>query len=715
MLVSTASFQRSTAVCLGAATDANTNARQLLLRGSSFDERQLFDPRPPYDFYNDACASECQGDEDLTLFDNMCPKCPEKYASAHCNHCCYDGASSLRLRWHGCPGEVTFASVEQGVQDCELEADDRSPTDGIRFIECSCYERINTPETFDPSACQPLATKIVITSSYGIDSDICIVSVNEQDDGAAVIDLSKPLPAVLGLVHSPLSDDEEDYTSQYWNPYPLRTYFDTTCSIIDDETAPYVLPLFPGYGKIPSSCPSVGFIDLEDPETPRLPEELDHSNGEPSTEPFWYEFVDGTSTGFWPNEATDDSVKYSFDPTFATCACHDCAPTPPGAGTRAPTVDPNPGGPRPPTAEPTPVPVAPSPRPVQQTSPAPVQSQPTPAPVAPVSPPTPSPVQPTLAPVSPPTPSPVQPTVAPVSPPTPSPVQPTPSPIQPTGAPVSPPTPSPVQPTVAPVSPPTPSPVQPTVAPVSPPTPSPVQPTVAPVSPPTPSPVQPTVAPVSPPTPSPLEPTSSPVEPTSKPTQAPEAPEPTPTPAPQEAPTPTPVEPTSLPSPSPVEPTSRPTHSPVATQSPVKTTPAPSKHDCPPTPEPTSPSLSSPPPPVAEPTQAPVAPTPSPIDPTTAPTPSPAPSPPDCSNVDYAFCNSFASTKCLTSGAPGRDDGQVCGYIPTSGRKLKALESLVSSPSLLEEFAHANAWFSKSWILASKQHHQAASVSLRFA
>jgi len=164
----TALFQRSTAVCLGAGTDDNTNAQQLLLRGSLFDDRQLFDPRPPYDFYNDAWKSECQGDEDLTNFDNFCPKCPEKYESQHCNHCCYDGASSLRLRWHGCPGEVKFASAEQGAQDCDLESDNRSPTDDIRFIECSCYDLITTPDTSDPSACQPLATTIVIKSDFGI-------------------------------------------------------------------------------------------------------------------------------------------------------------------------------------------------------------------------------------------------------------------------------------------------------------------------------------------------------------------------------------------------------------------------------------------------------------------------------------------------------------------------------------------------------------------
>ncbi len=204
MLASAALFQRSTAVSLGAAAVAEdgTNARpqQLLLRGSSPDNRQLFDPRPPYDFYNGACQSECAGDDDLMPFDNACPKCPEKYESQHCNHCCYGGASSLRIRWHGCPGVVTFASSEQGTQDCELDADETSIVDALRFIECSCYELINTPETFDASACQPLATTLTISSDDGMDSDICIVSVTEKNEGTTLIDLSKPLPNVIGLV-----------------------------------------------------------------------------------------------------------------------------------------------------------------------------------------------------------------------------------------------------------------------------------------------------------------------------------------------------------------------------------------------------------------------------------------------------------------------------------------------------------------------------------
>ena len=335
-------------------------AASLLLRGSSMPNehgRQLFDPRAPFDFYNDACESECQGNNALVLFDNACPKCPDSYESQHCNHCCYNGASSLRLAWHGCPGTVSFASEQQKQDDCGLDdPEDRAATDGIRFISCSCYETIHTPDTFDESACQPLSTTTTILSSSvditgSIDSDICIVAVKELGGGAAVIDLSKPLPDVIGLVHSPLDETDETYTSPYWNDYPLRTYFDTTCSIIDQDLAPYVLPLFPGYGKIPNSCPNVGFIDLWDDDTPRLPDDLDHCDGEPLTEPFWYEFIDGTSTGFWPSEETgaEGGTQVSFDPTFAVCACNECGPTstppsfeswrePTGSPTRAPIV-----------------------------------------------------------------------------------------------------------------------------------------------------------------------------------------------------------------------------------------------------------------------------------------------------------------------------------------------------------------------------------------
>ncbi len=319
----------------------------------------------------------------------------------------------MRLRWHGCPGEVTFVSVSQGVQDCGLDPDDRAPTDGIRFVECSCYETINTPDTFDPSACQPLATTLVLTSSYGIDSDICIVSVEELDGGAALIDLSKPLPQVIGLVHSPLSDEEEDYTSQYWNPYPLRTYFDTTCDIIDEETAPFVLPLFPGYGKIPDSCPSNGFIDLWEDDTPRLPDDINHTDGELSTELFWYEFVDGTSTGFWPTGEEGDSAVW-FNPTFAVCACNDCGGVP---STPSPPSS-NPGAAVSGLPPSSPIELTPSPVAVESPSASPMAASPTNSPTA--NPTNPSPTaSPTTSPTKAPTASPTgTPTAAPTPAPT---------------------------------------------------------------------------------------------------------------------------------------------------------------------------------------------------------------------------------------------------------------------------------------------------------
>jgi hypothetical protein len=280
----TSLLQMSVLMCFGMLTKSvlsnpvvsvvdSTNARQLLLRGSAVHGRQLSEPEAPFDFYNNACKKECEGDEGLTLFDNACPKCPDKYESEHCNHCCYAGASSLKFRWHGCPSTITFASSNEQVEDCSLEAEDRAPTDGIRFIDCACYDRINTPETFDPSACQ-LLESVTFTDTRGTDSDICIVSVNELDTFGPVIDFSKPLPAIIGLVHHPLTELEENSTSSFWNPYPLRTYFDTTCSINENGTEPFVLPLFPGYGKLPNSCPSIGFVDLETPDSARLPGDI---------------------------------------------------------------------------------------------------------------------------------------------------------------------------------------------------------------------------------------------------------------------------------------------------------------------------------------------------------------------------------------------------------------------------------------------------------
>lgn len=410
----------SNSVMGAAAVDSvlDSNARQLLLRGSALDGREL-ESKNPFDFNNNACKEKCVVPEGLTLFDNACPTCPDKYTSEHCNHCCYDGASSLKLRWHGCPGTFVFASSSEGVKDCALEPEDRDANDGIRFIDCTCYDSINTPETFDPSKC-PLRESITFTNSHATDSDICIVSVNELDTSDPVIDFSKPLPDVVGLVQN-----------STWAPSKLRTYFDTTCRIIDNKTKPYVLPLFPGYGKIPNSCPTIGFIDLETTNS-SIPVGINHTNGKPSTERYWFEFLDGTSTGFWPNVDAEASATYYFDPTFAECSCINCSPSTPTTTTTTPTPNPGPGPIAPPTPATTPSPTpnltrlptpVPFPRPTstQTASPIPNATQlPTPAPTsAPVSSPTPNP---TALPTSNPAPSSTQrPTPNPTLPPTPNP------------------------------------------------------------------------------------------------------------------------------------------------------------------------------------------------------------------------------------------------------------------------------------------------------
>lgn len=122
--------------------------RKLLRRThSSMQPRELFNLPSPYEFYSTACSYQCTDDleHELTPFLNSCPKWPKKYEASHCNHCCHRGSSSLKLRWHGCPGTIEFASGSDADGACGLE---RTNLDGsLRFVDCECYDSIKTPQT----------------------------------------------------------------------------------------------------------------------------------------------------------------------------------------------------------------------------------------------------------------------------------------------------------------------------------------------------------------------------------------------------------------------------------------------------------------------------------------------------------------------------------------------------------------------------------------
>ena len=76
----------------------------------------------------------------------------------------------------------------------------------------------------------------------------------------------------------------------------------------------------------------IGFVDFEQDDTARLPDVIKHFNGKPPSTSFFYEFIDGTSVGFWKDEQVnnnDDDTGLFFESTFATCKCRDCSESSP--------------------------------------------------------------------------------------------------------------------------------------------------------------------------------------------------------------------------------------------------------------------------------------------------------------------------------------------------------------------------------------------------
>ena len=289
--------------------------------GKADTSRELLEIPKALDYYSNICQSNCEvfdeNQESLGL--NSCQKCTEKHSP--CNFCCQESSSSLRLKWHGCMGNITLLDQEE-THYCQLNKKITRNDHSARFLSCKCYESFIEKGYLDDGC---VHSRHLIVSD---DSSLCIVSVNEND---STIDLSRALPSHIVLRHSAI--DNHDDMRPDWNTH-LITAIDTSCG----EDVP---PIFPGFGKFANSCPLNGIIDLGISST--LPPSIDYHFGDPPKEMFWYEYVDGTSTGFWPSTGAQFMGIESlfFSPTFASCSCAECSSTQPSREpSLIPTVSP---------------------------------------------------------------------------------------------------------------------------------------------------------------------------------------------------------------------------------------------------------------------------------------------------------------------------------------------------------------------------------------
>ena len=276
--------------------------------------RDLLSLPRPFDYYNEACRDKCDGVEEHRPFLNACPKCPEKYSA--CNSCCYGGASSLKMRWHGCDGNLTLTTPLQAYSDCNTDLPESNETTA-RFIDCACLDVISDPG-IPKVGCglyESIEMNHWISSSF---FDVCLVSVIQLSGDRIFHDLSSPLPEVIGIEYSSFENEHQTDTSQ---KNDSTTYFDTTCYVDGNAQVPYPYPIFPGYGKFPGTCPGEGFIDLEVDDAAPLPDKINHFYSSPPSEALWFEFLDGTSSGFWPES---HEIADHFNPKFSVCACNEC-------------------------------------------------------------------------------------------------------------------------------------------------------------------------------------------------------------------------------------------------------------------------------------------------------------------------------------------------------------------------------------------------------
>jgi hypothetical protein len=308
----------------------------------NWNARGLFELPMPFESFNEQCERFCANHHQLAVAQVVehlpmaCPKCLEAYTP--CNSCCYGGASSLKLRFFGCPGNLTFALHNQLVDNCVMStssSNDVLPSlTAVKFVDCECYDVITNLDDIDAalnasSSCLlydslPLSYDMMeVTVHY---FDICLVSASRTDiTEDFILDLLAPLPDVVGIQHDPYFHSVAGIDDSIF-VHTTVTYFDTTCDLkVKGPHGNLSFPLFPGYGKFATTCPDKGFIDFGHSDITPLPDAIDHFDGIPPPTSFYYMFMDGTSVGFWPADlkSMDDNDIW-FLPNMAKCSCRDC-------------------------------------------------------------------------------------------------------------------------------------------------------------------------------------------------------------------------------------------------------------------------------------------------------------------------------------------------------------------------------------------------------
>ena len=175
-----------------------------------------------------------------------------------CNYCCYQGASSLKLRFFGCAGNTTLVYGDTLRNDnCRELGSPSTINTGVHFVNCDCFDRATdiTSTSFGDIASCHVFTHEVLDRTATPDAktshlDICIVSTTDGENGP-VADFSRPLPDIIGLKHVPKNDFGD-----------VVTFFETSCGEKGvDSHGKFAYPLFPGYGKFASTCPYDGKQD----------------------------------------------------------------------------------------------------------------------------------------------------------------------------------------------------------------------------------------------------------------------------------------------------------------------------------------------------------------------------------------------------------------------------------------------------------------------
>ncbi len=314
---------------------------------SEVAHRSLWEYPKAFDFYNQNC--ECSGnsqDQQNAFYDNPCPQCKDDFSHFHCNSCCAGGASSLKIKWHGCNSILSL--TQENMERCDISEDSKiaNLSTRVKFIDCDCYDQVISLGTGDFSECSLFdSVETFSDDAQPNDDDIpfnpanvfCMVStsiINRRNQ--VVVNLTQPLPDPLGLQQYMNQNTTDTSTSIF------HTFLDTSCELLQGND--HIHPIYPGFGKVPDSCPGNGFIDMYD----KMPESFDRYTGIPSAGIFWFQFLDGTSVSFSPS-ASDFDDDINFDFTFSTCSCNQCP-------TEVPTLQPSASTTYPPTPLITPVP-----------------------------------------------------------------------------------------------------------------------------------------------------------------------------------------------------------------------------------------------------------------------------------------------------------------------------------------------------------------------